>query len=340
MISKAKAPLRLGLAGGGSDVSPYCELFGGEVVNAAISLYAHTTVRRLDSDMFLFSHGDVWPVRFALNEEIKMPGDQYDLHAGVVNRFLKLFGNFSTGLAIETRVDVPLGSGLGTSSTLIVAMIGALLDFKGITLDKKEIAALACSIERDDLKQVGGKQDQYAACFGGINTLKFLPGGEVSLEPVVTSEAFLDQFQKNLLLFYTNHSRHSSEIIEEQIRHVEKGDSEPLDAMHQLKAQSRLMRLAFEREDYGSIAALIDEGFEYKKKMASGITNERIDSIYAAAKQAGALAGKISGAGGGGFMIFCVSPGTEDNVRKALLNFAGREFHFHFDSIGLTAWRE
>lgn len=340
MTAKAKAPLRIGLAGGGTDVSPYCDLFGGEVVNAAISLYAHTTVRTLPTDAFLFSHGDVPPVRFALNKEIRMAGDQYDLHAGVVNRFLKLFGNFNNGISIETRVDVPLGSGLGTSSTLIVSIIGALYEYLGITVDKKDIAALACDIERHDLEHAGGKQDQYAACFGGINTVKFLPGGEVSLEPIVCSEAFMDQIQKNLLLFYTSHNRHSSRIIEEQIRHVEQGDRDPLEAMHRLKDQSRLMRLAFEREDYGSIALLIDEGFAQKKKMAAGITNEQIDKIYEAVKRSGALAGKISGAGGGGFMIFCVSDSTVGKVREALLNFTGREYQFHFDRDGLTTWRE
>ncbi|HLO82937.1 MAG TPA: hypothetical protein VK166_18365, partial [Chitinophagaceae bacterium] len=178
------------------------------------------------------------------------------------------------------------------------------------------------------------------ACLGGLNTLEFLPNGEVSVDPVIVSRKFLDEFQQNLILYYTSHNRHSGKIIEEQILHVQQRDPGPVEAMHQLKKQSRQLRAAFLREDYGAIASLIDKGFGHKKKMASGITNDRIDSIYKAAKEAGALAGKISGAGGGGFMIFCVSPGTAENVRKALLNFAGREFHFHFDSEGLTTWRE
>jgi D-glycero-alpha-D-manno-heptose-7-phosphate kinase len=340
MTAKAKAPLRIGLAGGGTDVSPYCDLFGGEVVNAAISLYAHTMVTSTETDQFTFRHDDHDPVSFPLNKVITLSGDQYDLHAGVVNRFLRQYGNFSGGISIETTVDVPLGSGLGTSSTLIVSIVGALLEYLGITVDKKDIAALACSIERQDLQHAGGKQDQYAACFGGINTIKFLPGGGVQLEPIITSKIFMDQFRRNLLLFYTNHNRHSTRIIEEQIKHVEKGDREPVEAMHQLKDQSRLMRLAFEREDYVSIALLIDQGFAQKKKMAAGITSGWINNIYDTAKKAGALAGKISGAGGGGFMIFCVSSSTVGKVREALLNFTGREYHFHFDCDGLITWRE
>ncbi len=340
MTAKAKAPLRIGLAGGGTDVSPYSDLFGGEVLNAAISLYAHATVNSKDADIFTFQHDDLDPVSFPLNREIGLAGDQYDLHAGVVNRFLKLFGNFSNGICIETAVDVPLGSGLGTSSTLIVSIIGALLEYRGIIMDKKDIAALACSIEREDLQHAGGKQDQYAACLGGVNTLKFLPNGEVMVEPILTSTTFMEQLQDNLLLFYTSHNRHSSRIIEEQISHVKNRDREPMEAMHLLKDQSRQLRLAFEREDYRSIAALIDQGFALKKKMATGITNEKIEKIYDAAKGAGALAGKISGAGGGGFMIFCISNSTVSKVREALLNFTGREYQFHFDRDGLTTWRE
>jgi D-glycero-alpha-D-manno-heptose-7-phosphate kinase len=340
MTARSKAPLRLGLAGGGTDVSPYCDLFGGEVVNAAISLYAHATVSGNDTKQFIFQHEELEPVNFTLNQVIHPLGDQYDLHAGVVNRFLRQYGVFNGGISIETKVDAPLGSGLGTSSTLIVSIVGALLEYLGIKPDKKSIAALACSIERADLKHAGGKQDQYAACFGGINSMQFLPGGEVNVEPIITSTAFVDLLQKNLLLYYTSHNRYSAKIIEEQILHVQQRDHEPLMAMHVLKEQSRLLKQAFEQEDYKTLASLVDQGFGHKKKMASGISNEWIEKIYDAAKQAGALAGKISGAGGGGFMIFCVSPDTINNVRKALLNFTGREYQFHFDRDGLTTWRE
>ncbi|HLO80373.1 MAG TPA: hypothetical protein VK166_05425, partial [Chitinophagaceae bacterium] len=161
MVSKAKAPLRLGLAGGGTDVSPYCDLFGGEVVNAAISLYAYASVTSIKEELIIFRHEDLEPVQYTLTSHILPRGDQYDLHAGVLNRFLKEYGDLDRGINLATKVDVEMGSGLGTSSTLIVAMLGALLEYKGISLDKKEIAALACSIERHDLQHVGGKQDQY-----------------------------------------------------------------------------------------------------------------------------------------------------------------------------------
>lgn len=340
MKSGSKAPLRIGLAGGGTDVSPYCDLFGGEVLNAAITLYARCTVTDNDSLNFIFKHDQQEPITVSIHEEPVFSDHVYDLHWGVVARIGKAFGKFQKGLTIETLVDVPLGSGLGTSSTLVVAILGAIMHHRGLHLTKKELASLAFSIEREDLQHPGGRQDQYAACFGGINSMRFQTNGEVIIEPVKASRAFIEFLRENLMLYYTSHSRYSGKIIEEQISHVRDSVEQPLEAMHLLKKQSGLMKLAFESENYREIVELIDSGFREKKKMASGITNERIEHIYSAAREAGALAGKISGAGGGGFMVFCVPPGSVVKVREALLTFGGIEFSFHFDQEGLTTWSE
>jgi D-glycero-alpha-D-manno-heptose-7-phosphate kinase len=340
MKSGSKAPLRIGLAGGGTDVSPYCDLYGGEVLNAAISLYASCTVTDNDSLNFIFKHDQLDPITLSINEEPVFTDHVYDLHWGVVARIRKAFGKFETGLTIETLVDAPLGSGLGTSSTLVVSILGAVLHHLGIHLSKKELASLAFSIEREDLRHPGGRQDQYAACFGGINSIRFETNGEVIIEPIKASQRFIEFLRENLMLYYTSHSRYSGKIIEEQISHVKDKAHQPLEAMHLLKNQSGLMKLAFESENYSEIVQLIDAGFREKKKMASGITNERIEDIYSTAMKAGALAGKISGAGGGGFMVFCVPPDSVDKVREALLTFGGTAFSFHFDQQGLTTWSE
>jgi D-glycero-alpha-D-manno-heptose-7-phosphate kinase len=340
MKSGSKAPLRIGLAGGGTDVSPYCDLFGGKVLNAAITLYANCTVTDNYSLNFVFKHDHLEQVTVPIHDEPVFTDQVYDLHKGVVARIGKAFGKFEKGITIETRVDVPLGSGLGTSSTLVVSILGAVLHHRGIHISKKELAAMAFSIEREDLHHPGGRQDQYAACFGGINSMRFETNGEAIIEPVNASQAFIDFLQENLMLYYTSHSRYSGKIIEEQISHVKDRDQQQLEAMHVLKKQSDLMKNAFKSENYPEIIELIDSGFREKKKMASGITNNRIENIYTAARKAGALAGKISGAGGGGFMVFCVPPGSVVKVREALLTFGGTEFSFHFDQKGLNTWSE
>jgi D-glycero-alpha-D-manno-heptose-7-phosphate kinase len=340
MKSGSKAPLRIGLAGGGTDVSPYCDLFGGKVLNAAITLYARCTVTDNESLNFIFKHDHQEPLIISIFEEPSFTDGVYDLHWGVVARISNAFGKFEKGLTIETMVDVPMGSGLGTSSTLVVAILGAVMHHRGIHLSKKELASLAFSIEREDLQHPGGRQDQYAACFGGINSMRFETNGDVVIEPVKTSGRFIEYLRENLMLYYTSHSRYSGKIIEDQIAHVREGVQQPLEAMHLLKKQSGLMKLAFESGNYREIVELIDAGFREKKKMASGITNERIELIYKAAMKAGALAGKISGAGGGGFMVFCVPPVSVARVREALLTFEGTEFSFHFDQEGLTTWNE
>lgn len=338
MKSRSKAPLRIGLAGGGTDVSPYTDLFGGEVVNAAISLYARCIISGDHTVTSIFKHEDLLPVSdgFTINSSDPV----YELHNAVLTRFNKEFNVSSRGLIIETTVDVPLGSGLGTSSTLMVAILGALLQHHAIQLSKDQIAALAYQIEREDLKHAGGRQDQYAACHGGINHMLFDTDGSARVEKLRVSNGFISRFRDHLILYYTSHNRRSGEIIEEQIAHVENRDQQPLEAMHFLKKQSQLMRQAFERENIFEIANLIDLGFAEKKKMAAGISNPAIEEIYHAAKNAGALAGKISGAGGGGFMVFCVKPEQRDNVIRALLTFGGTEYPFHFDQEGLITWSE
>lgn len=338
MISKAKAPLRLGLAGGGTDVSPYCDAFGGMVVNATIDLYAYAQVHEIPGDKICFTFGEYQSLtidimRFSDPRNYPPP---FDLYAGVYHWFSTEFG--TKPLMISAQVDVPLGSGLGTSSTLVVAMVGALLDHVKKLKTAEEIASIAIYIERTLLRHEGGRQDQFAASFGGINALYF--SDTVTVKPIETSAYFRESVSSNLILYYTAHDRFSSSIIREQIDRADSGDKKALNAMHALKEQAKNMLLAFQNQDLTTIASLLNIGFQEKKKMASGISNDRIEAVYTAALQAGAVSGKISGAGGGGFMIFFCDPKNRTKVIEALCTFGGQVFPFTFSNQGLVTWNE
>lgn len=338
MISKAKAPLRLGLAGGGTDVSPFCDTYGGMIVNATIDLYAYAQVQELQGDEVCFTFGKDQTISFNVHvfSDPRSYPPPFDLHAGVFQWFSKEFG--SKSLMISTQVDVPLGSGLGTSSTLVVAMVGALLDHVNVLKTAEEIASIAIHIERTILRHEGGRQDQYAASLGGVNALYF--SETVTIKPIETSAYFKESLSSNLILYYTAHDRFSSSIIREQIDRADSGDKKALDAMHALKEQARNMLLAFQDQDLNTIATLLNVGFQEKKKMATGISNDRIEAIYTAALEAGAVSGKISGAGGGGFMIFFCDPKNRTKVIEALCTFGGQVFPFAFSNEGLVAWKE
>jgi len=339
MTSRAKAPLRLGLAGGGTDVSPYRNLYGGQVVNATVGLYARAAISQFPGNTVHLHHGtDQLVIDNALIESVLPP--PFDLYLGVI-KFLRQEYNWAArGVEIRGDVDVPLGSGLGTSSTLVVALLGACLEHLGIMLSKQEIANASYTVEREILGHAGGMQDQYAAVFGGFNFMEFRPDGSVRVEGITMDDHFRKLLQERMLLYYTKHDRRSSLIISEQADHVRNEDIGPLRAMHQLKDHAELMHRALLEEDLAAISALLEQGHRSKKQMAAGITNARLENILTTAREAGATSGKISGAGGGGFMTFFVVPDFRIAVRTALHTFGGQEYPFEFVRHGLTTWKE
>lgn len=338
MKTISRAPLRLGLAGGGTDVSPYTELFGGHVVNAAISLYAQVTLEDIDEPVVeIISAGDK-PHYYMASEKIRYSNTGIDLAAAVFNHFLPHIRG--RGMRISFSLDAPLGSGLGTSSTLVVALSGAFARHLGHPLSKLEIASLAFELERNELGLAGGRQDQYAAVFGGFNHLHFNVDGKVDVEALTLSDSFLEILHRHLLLYYTAHNRHSARIIEEQSGHAMRRDPEPLEAMHRIGHQAVQMRKALMDEDLQAVSDLLREGFINKKRMASGISTDHLERIHAAAIEAGAWSGKISGAGGGGFMFFLRPPSRAIPVSEALHTFGGREYPFRFDREGLSIFQE
>jgi len=338
MIYRSKAPLRIGLAGGGTDVSPYSDLYGGAILNATISLYANATIEPINEKKIILQALDRneeeeynWAASLPLNGKL-------DLLKGIYNRIQKDYGIPEQGFRLSTYVDAPAGSGLGTSSTLVVAIIGAFAEMLKLPLGEYDMAHYAYEIERKDLGLAGGKQDQYAATFGGVNYMEFYDDDKVIVNPLRIKPHYLFELENNLLLYYTSTSRESAEIIKKQTKNVTDKKDKSIEAMHQLKEQSRLMKEALLKGKLDEIGRILDYGFEQKRQMAEGITNPLLEEIYDTAKKAGATGGKISGAGGGGFMIFYCPVNTKYAVQKSLESFGGRYRRYKITEHGLTTW--
>jgi len=338
MIHRSKAPLRIGLAGGGTDVSPYCDLYGGAILNATISLYAYASIEPLAQRQIVLESIDRG-ISQAFELTSKLPADGHlDLAKGVYNRIVREYGAVPSGFRLTTHVDAPAGSGLGTSSTLTVAILGAFAEWLRLPLGEYDIAHLAYEIERTELHMAGGKQDQYAATFGGVNFMEFYEDDRVIVNPLRIKSQYLYELEHNLLLFFTDTSRLSSAIIEVQSENVKKNNQESIAAMHRLKEQAHMMKEALLMGNIHDFGAILDYGFRYKKQMASGISNDHLDRIYAAALQAGATGGKITGAGGGGFMMFYCPGNASHIVRQALQPFGGSFRPYQFVKNGLVTW--
>lgn len=338
MIVRSKAPLRLGLAGGGTDVSPYSDLFGGAILNATISLFAHATIEPLNNGKIEF-------IALDRNESIQFDAtdiltvaDILPLHIGVYNRIVKEFAHKPLSFRLSTFVDAPAGSGLGTSSTLMVAILGAFIEWLKLPLGEYDIAHLAYDIERVDLNMAGGKQDQYAATFGGVNFMEFLKEDQVIVNPLRIKPEYLNELSNNLVLYYTQTSRFSSDIISSQSKSVTDKNESAIEAMHQLKEQAEMMKRAVALGEIDKIGEILDFGWQNKKKMAQGISNTDIDNLYQTALANGATGGKISGAGGGGFMIFYCPRNTRYQVVDALVKLGGSVHPYIFINEGLTTW--
>lgn len=337
MIIRSKTPLRLGLAGGGTDVSPYSDIYGGAILNATINMYAYTTLEPTDDGKVVFEAPEKY-LREEHEAAEQLDTDGYFvLQKGVYNRIVKQFTHKPMSLRISSFVDAPAGSGLGTSSTLVVSILGAYVEWLKLPLGEYDIARLAYEIEREDLQMTGGKQDQYAATFGGFNFMEFF-ADRVIVNPLRVRNRYSDELSHNLVLYYTDTSHVSADIIKEQQKNVRTKNSQSIEAMHKLKEQAVLMKEVLLKGEIDRIGEILDFGWRYKKQMANSITNPLIDSIYEAAIKAGATGGKISGAGGGGFMFFYCPGITRYPVIDALKQFGGKAKRYEFVNEGLKTW--
>ncbi len=342
MLIRSRAPLRLGLAGGGTDVPPYCDEFGGAILNATIDYYAYAGLEPLQNGHIEFLSADLHQsVQYAAAPVLKMDG-KLDLFKATYNHVVK---NFNEGkplsLRMSTRVDVPAGSGLGSSSTLVVAMLKAYVEWLNLPLGDYELAHTAYVIERMEAGLQGGKQDQYAAAFGGFNFMEFEQNGRVLVNPLRVKEWVVSELEASLLLYFTGKSRTSSDIIQEQSQNVCNGNEMALGAMHSIKEEAFHMKECLLRGDFQRLHEVLHHSWESKKRMASQISNEHIERLYTCAMKAGAYCAKISGAGGGGFMMFLTDPIQKDKVAAALHTQydGGTVYSCHFTGGGAQAWR-
>lgn len=340
MIVRSKAPLRLGLAGGGTDVSPYSEIYGGLILNATIDLYAYCTINVLESNKIEIIAADL-DKKLVCDIQHPLPiNGELDLAKGVYNRVVKDFGiKINTGFRVTTYSDAPPGSGLGSSSTMVVALVKAFTEWLNLPLGEYDMARLAFEIERIDLGLSGGKQDQYAATFGGFNFMEFLKEDKVIVNPLRIKRWIIDELESSMVLYYTGASRSSADIIKEQQKNTSAGDTRAVSAMHNIKQGAVEMKEALLKGDIGWFARLLGSSWANKKKMAASISNSLIESIYDAAIEAGAIAGKVSGAGGGGFMMFVVNPEKRISVVNRLCKFDGQVINFHFSEGGCHGWK-
>lgn len=340
MIIRARAPLRLGLAGGGTDVSPYSDIYGGCILNATINLFAYATIEPRGDGLIRMEAVDrqeVFEVRCA-DDLLPLDGC-LDLHKGVYNRVLRQF--FARGLSftLTTYVDAPAGSGLGSSSTLVATILGAFAEWLGLPLGDYDTARMAYEIERIDLGMAGGKQDQYAAAFGGFNFMEFSSSDKVIVNPLRIRPEYLRELEACLLVYYTGRSRVSAQIIESQIKSVNEKNEDSLKAMHALKEQAIQMKEALLMGRLQKIGEILHYGWENKKHMAQGITNPHMDEIYETAMRAGATGGKLSGAGGGGHFLFFAPGISRFRVMRALEPLGGEFRSLQFTEHGLLTWK-
>ena len=339
MIVRSKTPLRISFAGGGTEVEPYLSERGGAVLSSTIDKYAYGSlyfnedpsgdpsvhVSSLDYDVVAKYEAD----------EPLIEGDKLNLVKAVIRR-LSPEGN-SQGMDIFLHSDAPPGSGLGSSSTVVVTLIGAFKHWLHLPLTNYEIADLAYQIERKDLGIKGGKQDQYAATFGGFNFIEFHRDATI-VNPLRVPSDTLNELHYNLLLCYTGKTRLSAHIIDDQVKGYVRHQESVIGAMDELKHIAVALKNALLRDKPNEFGALLHEAWMNKKKMATQISNPHIDELYETARKHGALGGKITGAGGGGYMFFYCDFKRKHIVAEQLERLGAQVVEFDFDFGGLQTW--
>lgn len=310
------------------------------MLNATIDRYAYAVIKTLDLPEIRFVATDQQTECIEVTHEPLVLNGKLDLHKAVYNHMMQHF-NHGRPIALElsTFCDAPAGSGLGSSSTLVVAMIKAFVELLNLPLDDYAIAHLAFNIERVDCSLQGGRQDQYSAAFGGFNFMEFYANDRVVINSLRIKHWIVCELEASLVLYFTGVSRESARIIADQSKNVRSGAVDALDAMHGIKREALVMKECLLRGDFDGVVESMREGWESKKRSAKTVSNLQIDEVYTAACKSGALAGKVSGAGGGGFMCFFVPTEKRMDVIRTLSSFGGQVSNCHFTKNGTQAWR-
>lgn len=333
-LLRARAPLRVSFAGGGTDVPPYPEEEGGLVLSATINRYAYGTLRpREDRKIGIQSLDLDLAVSFAL-EEAQPGGDRLDLVKAAIH---KVASDSPTGFDLFLHSAAPPGSGLGSSSAVVVALVGLLARHMSLPLTDYETARLAYTVEREDLGLKGGTQDQYAAVFGGFNFMEFR-AEEVVVNPLRIPPETVNELEYNLLLCFTGGTRASDHIIDDQTGRYRSKQGSTLDGLRMQKQLAVEMKDAILQGGLNRFGELLDTAWEYKKGMSPKISNERIDELYEVAKRNGAIGGKVTGAGGGGYMLLYCRYDRKHEVQAALAEHGVDALDFQFDQFGLRTW--
>lgn len=334
MLIRSKAPLRLSFAGGGTDVPPYPEEHGGVVLSATIDKYAFGTLELVPGETVTVESLD-YDVMAKYHSDYPSASGRSDLTKAVARRLVD--EKPSPGLRVFLHSDAPPGSGLGSSSTLVVALIGLFKHWKHLSLSNYEIADLAYQIERNDVGVKGGMQDQYAAAFGGFNFIEFL-GNTVVVNPLRVDPSSLNELEYNLLLCYTGQTRVSGHILDRQIQSYIDHKPEVMLALSRLKEiaiETKNCLLQGRLNDFG---ALLDQEWQNKKCLDAKISNAHIDEMYDAALRTGALGGKIAGAGGGGYLLLYCPFDRKHRIAAEMEKMGGQVVDFGFEPRGLQTW--
>jgi D-glycero-alpha-D-manno-heptose-7-phosphate kinase len=330
-LIRAKAPLRISFAGGGTDVPPFPAREGGLVLSATINRYAYGA---------LAPHGNgsigVESVDFGLSIDVGADEDLvFDGKLDLVKAAIRKLGRGGYDLFLHS--NAPPGSGLGSSSSVVVTLIGLLKEFHGLPLTDYEVAEMAFTLEREDLGIKGGLQDQYAAAFGGFNFME-LSADRVIVNPLRISEDVVHELEHNMLLCYTGRTRQSDHIIDDQTQRFVGGEDGALDGLRMQKRLAVEMKNALLQRQLNDFGELLGTAWEFKKKMSPRITNSFIDEAYDIAIREGALGGKVTGAGGGGYMLFYCPFQLKHRVARSLINLGCTVNEFEFAPSGLTTW--
>ena len=338
MIIRSKAPLRIGLAGGGSDVAPFSKIYGGCVLNTTINLYSYCTIIPKSDGKIKFFASDIKQT-FSFNVGEKLNIDKtLPLLKGVYNYMLD-FAKEIPSCEIYTHSDATNGSGLGGSSSMVIAIMKAFCEFLNFPMEEYQMAKLAVEIERSYLGFSGGKQDQYAAVFGGINFIEFNTDGSIIVNPLKIKKNVIEELQSRILLYFTGISRDSASIINEQISNTKNKNLDAIEATKVVKEDAIKMKKALLLGDLDEIATILGHSWEHKKKMASAISNPTITEAFDVAIKNGAISGKVSGAGGGGFITFFVLPEKKYTVAEKLRELGGKVEMPSFVDEGAISWR-
>lgn len=331
-LIRASAPLRISFAGGGTDVSPYTEDHGGAVLSATIDKHAYASLTPRSDDRFQIYDADSRSVvTGTVGCELPYNGTQ-DLAKSVIKRL-----GVRLGFDLRLHADATWGTGLGSSSTHIVAVMGAFAHWGGMSMSAYEIAEMAYTLERIDIGQAGGHQDQYSAVFGGFNFIEFDKSG-ATVHPLRVHPDVICELHYRLLLCSLGRTRRSAQILEDQVARYKQGEADSVSALHRTKELAYEMKRALLRGRIGLMGELLHEAWEQKRRFSALISNPYIDEIYEDARKHGAIGGKVLGAGGGGHMLFLC---PEEGKRELADHLSSRGLDcvaFAFDPNGLTVW--